>query len=151
MHDGFSGGAFLDTGGALIGIATALSIRGLHVVIPAGIAWQAATSVLEHGQLKRGYLGIAGQGVKLPAHQTAAAGEGAGVLVMGVAEGSPAAAAGVLVGDILLAFDGHGIASPEDLLDLLGGHRVGQTVVARVSRGGVATDVPVTIGERPRQ
>src|SRR5688572_267435 len=74
MHDGFSGGAFLDTEGGLIGITTALEIRGLHVVIPADIAWKAAATVLEHGQLKRGYLGIAGQAVKLPAHQAAPAG-----------------------------------------------------------------------------
>ena len=149
MHDGFSGGAFLETGGGLIGIATALSIRGLHVVIPASIAWKAAASVLEHGQLKRGYLGIAGQGVRLPAHQTEAAGEGGGVLVMGVADGSPAAVAGVLVGDVLVAFGGKPIAEPEDLLDLLSGQAVGNATPLRVLRGGVPTDVPVTVGERP--
>ncbi len=148
MHDGFSGGAFLDTGGGLIGIATALSIRGLHVVIPAGIAWKAAASVLEHGHLKRGYLGIAGQAVKLPAHQTAAAGGGGGVLVMGVAADSPAAAAGVLVGDVLMAFGGKAIAEPEDLLDLLAGQAVGAAMSLRVLRGGVLADVPVTVGER---
>src|SRR5262249_18420136 len=58
MHDGFAGGAFLDTTGRLIGIATAAAIRGLAVVIPARIAWQAAKSLLEHGRLERGYLGI---------------------------------------------------------------------------------------------
>ena len=149
MHDGFSGGAFLDTEGGLIGINTALEIRGLHVVIPAGIAWKAAASVLEHGQLKRGYLGIAGQAVKLPAHQTVPSGDGRGVLVLGVADGSPAATAGVLVGDVLVAFGGQPVTAPEDLLDLLAGQAVGAASPLRVLRGGAVTEVPVTVGERP--
>jgi S1-C subfamily serine protease len=149
MHDGFSGGAFLDTGGGLIGVATALEIRGLHVVIPAGIAWKAAASVLEHGLLKRGYLGIAGQAVKLPPHQAASAGGEHGVLVMGVAEGSPAATAGLLVGDVLVALGGQAVAAPEDLLDLLSGQAVGAVTPLKVLRGGALADVPVTVGERP--
>jgi S1-C subfamily serine protease len=149
MHDGFSGGAFLDTDGGLIGITTALEIRGLHVVIPAGIAWKAAASVLEHGQLKRGYLGIAGQAVKLPAHQAPPTGGDRGVLVMGVAEGSPAATAGLLVGDVLVALGGQAVTAPEDLLDLLSGQAVGAATPLRVLRGGMVAEVPVTVGERP--
>jgi len=66
MHDGFAGGAFLSASGGLVGIATASAIRGLGVVIPAAIAWKTAATVLEHGSLKRGYLGLAGQPVSLP-------------------------------------------------------------------------------------
>ena len=44
MHDGFAGGAFLDTSGGLIGVATAAAIRGLGVVIPAAIAWKTAAT-----------------------------------------------------------------------------------------------------------
>ena len=69
MHEGFAGGAFIDTSGALLGVITAAAIRGLGVVIPASIAWTAAATLLEHGQLKRGYLGIAGQPVRLPEDQ----------------------------------------------------------------------------------
>ncbi len=66
MHDGFAGGALVDTAGALLGVITSTRIRGTTVVIPASIAWKTASSVLEHGGLKRGYLGIAGQPVRLP-------------------------------------------------------------------------------------
>src|SRR5438034_6201099 len=130
MHDGFAGGAFLDTGGGLVGIATASAIRGLGLVIPAPIAWKTAATVLEHGSLKRGYLGLAGQPVALPAGQggTDASGEREALLVVSVTSGSPAAEAGVLIGDIILEFDGHPVASPEDLLDLLIGDRVGRSV-----------------------
>jgi S1-C subfamily serine protease len=69
MHDGFAGGAFVDTTGALVGVTTATEIRGLGVVIPASIAWPTAAHILEHGRSKRGYLGIAGQTVPLPEPQ----------------------------------------------------------------------------------
>jgi len=152
MHDGFAGGAFLDASGGLIGIATAAAIRGLGVVIPASIAWKTAATILEHGQLKRGYLGIAGQPVKLPENQPGPGGNigrEEALLVVGVTTGSPAAAAGILVGDVLLEFDGQPVESPEDLLDLLVGDRVGRQVSLRALRGGVATELKVTVGERP--
>src|SRR5204862_4024915 len=111
MHDGFAGGAFVDTAGNLIGVATAAAIRGLGVVIPASIAWKTAATLLEHGGLKRGYLGIAGQAVTLPESQRGADSREEALLVVGVTSGSPAAKAGVIVGDVLVAFDGHPIES----------------------------------------
>jgi serine protease DegQ len=149
MHDGFAGGAFVDTSGALLGITTASAIRGLGVVIPASIAWQTAAGVLEHGGLKRGYLGISGQTARLAANQKDAIGRDEALVVVGVPPGSPAAAAGLLVGDVLFELDGHAVGSPEHLLDLLAGYRVGREAALRVLRGGAATDVRVTIGERP--
>jgi S1-C subfamily serine protease len=149
MHDGFAGGAFLDTAGGLIGIATAAEIRGLGVVIPASIAWKTAATVLEHGSLKRGYLGIAGQPVALPEGQRGGDGREHALLVVGVTAGSPASTAGVLVGDILLEFDGHAVESPEELLDLLLGDRVGRKVPLKVLRGGKVQELSVTVGERP--
>jgi len=151
MHDGFSGGAFLDTAGGLIGIATASAIRGLGIVIPAAIAWKTAATVLEHGSLKRGYLGLAGQPVALPESQRGADGRENALLVVGVTAGSPAAAAGLLVGDVLLEFDGHHVEAPEELLDLLLGDRVGKSVALKVLRGGTVAELKVTVGERPAQ
>ncbi len=150
MHGGFSGGALLDARGGLLGVATSTAIRGTVVVIPVEIAWKTAATVLEHGGLKRGYLGIAGQPVELPAHQRAGDRTTA-LLVVGVTENSPAAAAGIIVGDILTEFDGEPVESPEDLLDRLVGDRVGRQVPARVLRGGQSREVPVTVGERPKR
>jgi S1-C subfamily serine protease len=119
------------------------------VVIPASIAWQTTAGVLEHGGLKRGYLGISGQTARLAANQKDAIGRDEALVVVGVPQGSPAAAAGLLVGDVLFELDGHAVGSPEHLLDLLAGYRVGREAALRVLRGGAATDVRVTIGERP--
>jgi S1-C subfamily serine protease len=149
MHDGFAGGAFIDTGGRLAGIATAATIRGLGVVIPAAIAWRTAAAVLEHGRSKRGYLGLAGQPVRLPERQRGADGREQALLVVAVTAGSPAEAAGLLVGDILLDFDRHPVESPEDLLELLAGDRVGRRVPVRILRGAAAHEAIVTVGERP--
>jgi S1-C subfamily serine protease len=148
MHDGFAGGAFIDTAGALLGIATSTEIRGTTVVIPASIAWTTVASVLEHGSLKRGYLGVAGQPVVLPESQRS--GDRArALLVVAVTDGGPAAQAGVLVGDLILGLDGTDVTSPEDLFDLLLGDRVGREVPLRLVRGGSELQLPVRIGERP--
>lgn len=149
MHEGFAGGAFIDTTGGLTGIATAAEIRGLGVVIPAAIAWQTAAAVLKHGGMKRGYLGLAGQPVRLPESQRSADGREQALLVIEVTPGGPAAAAGLLVGDLVLDFDRRPVGSPEELLDLLTGDRVDQPVQVRVRRGAAAVDLTVTVGERP--
>ena len=149
MHEGFSGGAFVDTAGGLLGIATTMTIRGTNVVIPASIAWKTASTLLEHGQVKRGYLGIAGQPVHLPDRQRSGDRD-QGLLVVGITAGGPAEAAGVLVGDILLRIDGHPVESPEDLLDLLSGERIGKSVPLGILRGGAVVEAPVTVGERPK-
>ena len=70
------------------------------------------------------------------------------LLIVGVTEGSPADAAGVLVGDILLRFDGRAIQSAEDLLDLLVGDRVGRAVPATFLRGGSPLEIALTVGAR---
>ena len=100
-------------------------------------------------RLTRGYLGIAGQPVVLAEDQRAAPGRDEGLLVVAVTSGSPAAKAGILVGDILIDFDGQPIDSPEDLLDLLPGERVGRAATCRLVRGATMVDLTVTVGERP--
>ena len=149
MHDGFAGGAFLDAGGGVIGIATTRSIRGLGVVIPASIAWNAAAGVIEHGGKKRGYFGVAGQSVELPEHQRGGSGRERGMLTMAVTPDGPAARGGVLVGDVLIAFDGTPLDSPEDLLDLLMTTGAGHSARLQVLRGGALTELSITVGERP--
>jgi S1-C subfamily serine protease len=151
MHDGFAGGAFVDASGGLIGVATASAIRGLGVVIPASIAWQTAATLQQHGQIKRGYLGIASQPVHLPDWQPSPDGRAGALLVVHVTPESPAAAAGVMVGDVVVEFDGQRVESPDDLLDLLVGERVGRQVTLQLLRGGVSAAVTITVGERPTE
>src|SRR5438132_2668932 len=141
MHEGFAGGAFVDMSGRVIGIATAASIRGLGVIIPAAIAWKTAAALLEHGRIRRGYLGVAGQPVRLGEDQRA-------LLIVDVKDDSPAAIAGLRVGDSIVKFDGLPVEDPEDLLDLLTEDRVGKSVAVGIVRGDSSKDVKVTVGER---
>jgi len=148
MHDGFAGGAFVDTGGKLIGVPTAAQIRGLAVVIPVRIAWNTAAALIEHGTVKRGYLGLAGQPVRLPEGQRIDERDRA-LLVVAVTPQSPAEGAGLLVADLLLDFDGRPIRSAEDLLELLTAERIGHPVPIRVRRGAAPLDLTITVTERP--
>jgi S1-C subfamily serine protease len=149
MHDGFGGGAFVDTGGKLIGVPTAAEIRGLAVVIPARIAWKTAAALIQHGAVKRGYLGLAGQPVQLPDAQRGPDDRDRALLVVAVTPGSPAEAAGLMVGDLLLDFDGHPVRSADELLELLTAERIGHPVSIQVRRGAAPLGLTITVGERP--
>jgi S1-C subfamily serine protease len=149
MHDGFAGGALLDASGGLIGVATASAIRGLGLVIPASIAWQTAATLRQHGQIKRGYLGIASQPVQIADLKRTDPNHAGALLVAHVTPDSPADAAGVIVGDVIVEFDGRRVESPEDLLDLLTADRVGRAVALQALRGGAPVAVTITVGERP--
>jgi S1-C subfamily serine protease len=117
------------------------------VVIPSDIAWKTARGLLEHGRVKSGYIGIAGQRVELPEGQRAE-GRNEALLVIGVTADGPAARAGVMVGDVIVSFDGQAVTSPDDLLDLLVGERVGKAAAVGILRGGAAQTITVTVGER---
>ena len=68
----------------------------------------------------------------------------------GLVEGSPADTAGLLVGDLIVGFDGEPVQAPEQLVMRLRGDRVGKAVAVTVLRGTAAQDVAITVGERHR-
>ncbi len=148
MHEGFAGGGLFDAAGQLTGITTAAIIRGFGVVIPASIAVTSANQILTTGG-SRGFIGIAAQPVHVPAAHKTDDRERA-LLVVGVTPGSPADAAGLIVGDILLDFAGARIESTEDLLDRLTSERIGQKVPVKTLHGGVVRDIDILVANRPR-
>ena len=127
-----------------------MAIRGTTVVIPASIAWAAGTRVSTEGGVKQGYLGVSSLAVALPERQRGGRAQGAGLLVSQVAAGSPADSGGMLVGDVIVAFDGETVQEPEELVIRLRGDRLGKAVPITVVRGGTVQDVSVVVGERPR-
>ena len=136
MHEGFAGGALVGADGRLLGVTTAASIRGLGVVIPAAIAWSSAADLLRRGTLKRGYLGIAAQPVRVPEKQKAAAGADRALLVVDVKDGTPADEAGLFVGDLLFALDGPRAVVAGGAARSPGRRARWQSVMCRVLRGG---------------
>jgi len=146
-YPGFSGGALADASGAAVGLLTTGFGSGAAIIIPMDLALKVASTLTKQGYVKRGYLGIVSQQVKLPPAQRTSAQE-SGLLVVRVEDGSPAEKAQLLVGDILLSIDGKAISDADDLLAALSGDRVGTTVNLQVMRGGAAQTVPITVGQR---
>lgn len=148
MYPGFSGGPLIDGEGKVIGLATSALTREGGIALSATTAKLVVETLLTHGRMRRGYLGVGVQPAKLPAAVAASLERETGVLFNSIEADSPAAAAGLLVGDILVALDGEAVERPEDLTLLLQGSQVGQTISAQLVRGGSLTEISVTVGER---
>jgi S1-C subfamily serine protease len=150
LYPGFSGGPLVDAEGAVLGMITSgLGFGGPAVAIPWAQASQIADTIGKHGKVPRGYLGLGSQPVTLDAQgKQLTGGQERGLLVVQVAEGGPAAAAGFLQGDILVRLDGTTVTNADDLQGLLGPNRVGSAVTASVVRGGELRDLNVTVGTR---
>ncbi|MEZ5284571.1 MAG: S1C family serine protease [Vicinamibacterales bacterium] len=149
-HGALVGGALADADGGVLGIITSAAIRGTTVVIPMDLAVAASAEVSAHGGGRQGFLGVSSVSVPLPARQRGGLEQGFGLLVTSVVEGSPAEKAGVLIGDIIVSFDGEAILSPEQLVMRLRGKPGGAPTPLAVLRGGTPTPLEVTVGERRR-
>ena len=147
-YPGFSGGPLIDARGNVLGILVSGWGRGAAFAIPADIAWRTAGTLSEQGSVKRGYLGILSQPVRLPDGQSLGLTQRGGLLVVGVEDGSPADRGGLIVGDILATLDGQPVEDTDDLLVLLAGNRVGRAVPVKLVRGGELAEVQITVGER---
>lgn len=146
-HGALTGGALVDGAGRVLGIVTGTAIRGTTVVVPTEFARADAREGVAAAGAKQGYLGLGSMPVQLPASQQSG-GAARGLLITAVADGGPAAAAGILVGDVLVGLDGTAIDDADDLVARLRGERVGQPATLTFRRGGTALDVTVTVGER---
>jgi S1-C subfamily serine protease len=145
-HGAVTGGALVDGAGAWLGVVSGAAIRDTAVVLPATLAVAAARQIVERGGARQGFLGISTMPVKVPEKQ--GAGAARGLLITAVSPGSPADAAGLLVGDVVLAFAGEAVDDPEGLLTLLRGDRIGKPVALTIVRGAERKSVDVTVGER---
>ena len=147
-YPGFSGGPLVDARGTVLGVLTSGFGRGAAFAIPAGLARRIADSLVERGSVRRGYLGIISQPVRLPDGGRTGLTQRGGLLVVGVEDGSPAGRSGLIVGDILATLDGQPVEDTDDLLTLLVGERVGRSVPVGVVRGGELLTLEVSVGER---
>lgn len=148
MYPGFSGGALVGANGTFVGMNSSLLARGVSLTLPAATLRRVADSLKVYGRVKRGFLGVNAQGVRLPAGLAESLGQETGLLLAAVEQGSPAETGGLMVGDILVALDEQPVRQMDDLMALLTSDRAGKTVQAHLVRGGQLTDLPVTIGER---
>jgi S1-C subfamily serine protease len=149
VYPTLSGGAAVDAGGKLIGlVSTGLSRSSVFAVTGATIS-RIAEKLIEHGYVSHGFLGVALQPVALPREIKEKLQQDAGIMLLGIEPDGPAAAGGLILGDVLVAAGGQTLAGPEALAEFLRKTPAGQTVTFQVLRAGVIQDLDVKIGERP--
>ena len=148
MYPGFSGGALVEAGGGILGMNSSALARGVSVTLPTATIRRVVEALMTHGRVRRGFLGIKAQPVRLPQNIAAEVGQETGLLLASVEADSPADQSGLLLGDTLLSFDNQPVRHMDDLLAVLSGDRAGQSVQARILRGGQLQTVSVAIGEQ---
>ena len=148
MYPGFSGGPLVDVAGQVIGLNTSALLRGVSLTVPAPTVRRVVETLLAHGRVRRGYLGVGAQPVRLPASLAEHLGQETGLLLVSVEPASPAEQGGLLLGDTIVALDDQPVRHLDDLLGLLSSDRVGRSVPVRILRGGQVQELTVVIGER---
>jgi S1-C subfamily serine protease len=146
---GFSGGPLIDVHGRVLGINSSRFRPAQGITIPSAAVAKVVEMLAQGGRIRRAYLGVGTQVVRLPgALAEKLGGRETGLLIMTTEPESPADRAGLYVGDIILAIEGQPVSDPDDLLSQLGSERVGATVTVGVLRGGELRDLRATLAER---
>lgn len=151
VNPGNSGGPLVDLEGRVVGITAAQMpwAKGIAFAVPINAARRIAEQLIEHGRVPRPWLGITGYDItpRLAGYYGLSA--SSGVFVTEVAPGSPAAAAGLRVGDIIVGLDGRPVAGPGDLVELLQRAGIGVGVQLEVERQGRRSTLRATPAVRP--
>ena len=148
LRPGLSGALVLSAAGAPVGLATAGLLRGAALIVPPATLRRVVRSLLAHGQVRRGWLGIASLPVSLPGPLRERTGEEVALLVTRVEAGSPAERAGLLLGDAILSFGGEALQDPGELYAVLTEDRIGDALPLRLLRAGDVRELAVTVGAR---
>jgi len=158
INEGNSGGALVDASGELVGINTAVlaknasaaGVEGIGFAIPVNLARGVMQEILDHGRVIRGWIGIVPEDVADEQAQQLGLARG-GIVVANLYVGSPAAAAGVRPGDLVLAIDGKGAKSAQDALGQIASRRPGAQLRLKLLRAQSELDVNIEVGERGGQ
>jgi serine protease DegS len=154
INFGNSGGALVDSSGALIGINTAivaknLGVEGIGFAIPVNMVRGVLSDIIAHGRVIRGWIGIVPEDVSDEQAAQLGLAQG-GVLVANLYVASPAQEAGLQPGDLLLAINGTNLSSSQDALARIANTKPGSPLTIKVLRGKRQVEVKAHVSERPR-
>jgi S1-C subfamily serine protease len=150
VYDGFSGGPLVDGSGAVLGLNNSALARGTPMALPAAAVDRVVDELLERGHVRRPFIGVAVQPVALPASlvKEKELARDTALLIVSVADGSPAEKAGIFVGDVLLEGNAKALSRPTDLLDLLSSVRSDDSIQIKYLRGGAIKSGSITPSDR---
>ena len=142
LNPGNSGGALADAHSRVVGINTAVAGIGLGLAVPVNATTRRIISALmQHGRVRRAYLGLVSVPAPLPAGMQQRFGRTSGLRVAEVVAGGPAERAGLRAGDLLVSAAGHPVQKAQDLQRLMFGEAIGQPLAITVMRNGALVDV----------
>lgn len=148
MLPGFSGGPLVDASGRVIGLNSSALGRDASLALPLAAIKPVVESLRAHGHVKRGFIGVSTQPVRLAPSLAERLKQETGLMVIGTESDGPAAKAGMMQGDVLVGLGDMMLADVGDLLAALGPGSVGKTLKAKLVRGGEIKEISVVIGER---
>ncbi|RMG27490.1 MAG: DegQ family serine endoprotease [Gammaproteobacteria bacterium] len=152
INPGNSGGPLFNMDGEVIGVNSQIYSRtggymGLSFAIPIEVAMNVVEQLRTKGHVTRGWLGVLIQDVNRELARSFGLKKPEGALISKVLKDSPAARAGLQVGDVILEFNGHHIDRSADLPPIVGNTPVGKRVPVKVMRNGRIRTIEVTLGE----
>jgi serine protease Do len=155
INPGNSGGALVNTRGELIGINTAIFSRsggnmGIGFAIPSNMAKSVMDSLIKHGKVVRGYLGVSIQDVNPKIAKQFGLDQAQGALVSEVVSGSPAEKSGLQSGDVVTRFDGKAIENSSMLRNRVAETEVGKSVEVEVLRDKKPVKLNIKVAEQPK-
>ncbi len=152
VNPGNSGGPLVNLSGEVVGINTAIygrSYQGLSFAIPSQLAERVYERLKSSGSIARGYIGVALQDLNPQLAEQLHAKSTYGTVVTGVVKGSPAAAAGIELDDIIVAVADQKINDSEDLRTAVARAKIGDSLKVAFFRDGARQEVQVTVAQRP--
>jgi len=156
INPGNSGGALITANGNLIGINTAIFSRtggsqGIGFAIPIDLARDVMQQIIEHGEVIRGWLGVAIQNITPDLAQSFDLKSLDGVIISNIIRNGPADQAGLTRGDVISHINGEAVKDVRAALTLISQAKPGTTVKISGIRQGKNFDVDVTVMQRPKQ
>lgn len=153
INPGNSGGALVNLRGELIGINTAIygpsgGNVGIGFAIPVNMAKQITQQLIEHGEVKRGRLGLTAQDLTPQLAEAFGTSQHKGVVVARVEDKSPADKAGIEIGDVITAVNGREVESSGQVRNEIGLLRIGARVQVAVLRNGKTRTLTATVEEQ---
>ena len=154
INPGNSGGALVDMQGHLVGINTAIFSRGsgsqgIGFAIPAKLALEVMESIIQHGRMVRGWMGLEVKNIPAETQHERQLKQGEGVIVSRVYDNSPAAKGGLEQGDIILNIEGVAANDGRTAMNQVARMRPGQHVAREVLKQGTIQQLQIAIGVRP--